>query len=132
MKKGERKIITDKSISIAEFMGCTIYGDKRNIVTPKGSKYKFPKPIENRATYGNDLRYHTSWDWLMPVVEKIESIENELGYLYSVTIMNKNQCEITNENEYICGGGFENLETTKIEAVYEAVVGFIKLYNEKG
>ncbi len=26
--------------------------------------------------YG-ELKYHTSWDWLMPVVEKIESLETK-------------------------------------------------------
>jgi len=25
----------------------------------------------------SDLKYHSSWDWLMPVIEKIESMTNE-------------------------------------------------------
>ena len=48
---------------IAEFMGMT-YGDPNdNSVMTQGSEVI---PIES-------MEYHTSWDWLMPVVEKIET-----------------------------------------------------------
>ncbi len=56
--------------------------------------------------------YDTSWDWLMPVVEKIEG----LGYFYSDS--DGERIQVTN----IQG-------KSKIEATYKAVVEFIKWYN---
>jgi hypothetical protein len=53
---------------IAEFMGL---GD--------GDKY-FSPTLEDAESVGlgmhvypDEMRYHTSWDWLMPVVDKIEN-----------------------------------------------------------
>jgi hypothetical protein len=53
---------------IAEFMGMT-YGDPNDNsvmiqMTPQGNEVV---PIES-------MKYHCSWDWLMPVVEKIEQV----------------------------------------------------------
>ena len=76
------------------------------------------------------MKYHKSWDWLIPVVEKIES----LGYsteLYYNHIRNYNLFTITNKNLPI--GGIAACRTTsKIEAVYNTVVLFIKWYNKHG
>ena len=74
----------------------------------------------------NSLRYHVSWDWLIPVVEKIE---NDLKDSFTIDIINKNQCEvIRNGDEFICGYGFETVNHLKIEAVYNSIVKFIKWY----
>jgi hypothetical protein len=63
----------------------------------------------------DELKYHSSWDWLMPVVEKI---------WVSVPIDVR---EINNEGLLIFEIGlFSDLRT-----VYEAVVQFIKMYNER-
>ena len=68
-----------------------------------------------------DMKYATSWDWLMPVVEKIES----LGY----------DTELVNRLDE--GGNFfcindsvvpQTYAETKIEATYNAVIGFINDY----
>ena len=69
------------------------------------------------------LPYNTSWDWLIPVVEKIERIG------YPVTINCYDSCYINNENietRYI----MVNHAGTKFKAVYRAVIEFIKWYNE--
>lgn len=71
----------------------------------------------------SNLRYHSSWDWLMPIVEKIES----MGYDFT---MIKNYCRITTNT----GGTFENElgsanQETKIAAAYKLVIEFIKWYN---
>lgn len=70
-----------------------------------------------------DLKFHTDWNWLMEAVEKIES----LGY---DVFINTTVCRITD-----CGQtDFEIEEFTnnsKIEAVYNACVEFIKWYNEQ-
>ena len=72
----------------------------------------------------DELKYHTSWDWLMPVVEKIES----LGY---DVIIRKDSCEIIGENvkgvEY---SSYECFNAGKHITTYQAVVEFINQYNK--
>ena len=51
---------------IAEFMGCTNPFNEIHDAT----LYK----VEQGTFELDELQYHTSWDWLMPVVEKIEQI----------------------------------------------------------
>ena len=92
--------------------------------------------------------YHKSWDWLMPVVEKIESLDlKEYGYQWEGH---------DGETEYNNGSIFVEIEQdmcwiymnlsldplytlnekthrakfdTKLEATYAAVVEFIEYYN---
>jgi hypothetical protein len=56
------------------------------------------------------MGYDTSWDWLIPVVEKIKRAKFILEF----------GCRILPDNE----------GRSKIEATYKAVVEFIKWYNE--
>lgn len=66
------------------------------------------------------LSFDSDWNWLMQVVEKIES----LGVVVEIR---ENVCYIeTTPNDY-----YSELETTKIQAVYKACVEFIKWYNEQ-
>ena len=67
-----------------------------------------------------ELKYHSSWNWLMPVVEKIE----KLGY--RVTIQGLN-CWIDTHKGAIFGTDKKN---SKRNSVYIAVVEFIKWYNQ--
>ena len=68
-----------------------------------------------------ELEFHSDWNWLMEVVEKIES----LGYRIEIV---KHICRIylSNKETIIIS---EN--TPKIEAVYNACVEFIKWYNKQ-
>lgn len=61
-----------------------------------------------------ELKFHYSWDWLMLVVEKIES----LGYK---TVIMKSTCSIYNSQYNV--NPFE--AESKIQAVYAHVVDFI-------
>tara|TARA_B100001059_G_scaffold107813_1_gene107492 strand:- start:402 stop:665 length:264 start_codon:yes stop_codon:yes gene_type:complete len=64
--------------------------------------------------------YHTSWDWLMPVVQKIES----LGYVFTIQggkaefgeMISKPQCFTSKD---------------KISSTYDAVVEFINQLNKE-
>ena len=59
---------------------------------------------------GSDLQYDTSWDWLMPVVQKcFDTQQPEEGQHYFIN---------------------ESLLTMDIEVVYDRVVEFIKTYND--
>ncbi len=83
---------------IAEFMGL----EKEN------GLYLFTTPMDDYKT--DTLYFDTSWDWLMPVAEKI-MWDNDIE---------DSQC--TNIAEALCDA--------KIDRVYDAVVEFIKQYNK--
>lgn len=112
---------------IAEFMGV----EKCIRCDPEDcGRYKFG---ESNYYFPLEMQYHTSWDWLMPVVEKIISIDitpapNWLGY--RVEIVPRGYVKITgfpmppiNKNV--------SLEGSLINAVYSAVVEFITWFNLK-
>lgn len=84
-------------------------------------EYETTNPLFN-ITYC----YHSNWDLLMQVVEKIESLHESNNVLIGtnityVQIHNK----VRNEQET-----FKGVADTKIEAVYNACVTFINWYNE--
>ncbi len=112
---------------IAEFMGF----EKTFIRSEKGMPYDYTLPNgfdlikETETTIEgqwcevlqeqdycmvSDLKFGTSWDWLMPVVEKIDLIDSY---------------QMTRETMKNIG-----LSVPKIELVYEYVVQFIQWYNE--
>jgi hypothetical protein len=107
---------------IAEFMGYKVV-DKPKVVN--GENF-FEYIDENgNYTYCNSLlKYDTSWDWLMPVVEKIESLRDLDGNAYRFSI---DMCNVSIENTdiEILGGDF------KINTTYNAVVEFIKTHKNK-
>ena len=61
-----------------------------------------------------DLRFHNSWDWLMPVVEKIDELEYELP-----------------EDSNLIGDITHGLVSLDIKMTYSAVVEFINWYNKQ-
>lgn len=63
LKSMDKSITIEGNRLIAEFMGVKIQE-----ITPRDVM-----TCNNR----NNFKYHTSWDWLMPVVEKIAKIEDE-------------------------------------------------------
>ena len=90
-------------------------------------------PIEERGLYNgyfiDELKYHEDWNWLMVVVEKIESIEYGI---YQVDILQEG-CKILERCRLLIDNRVGKLEsdTTKIESVYLACVEFIKWYNNQ-
>ena len=70
----------------------------------------------------NELIFHSSWDWLMPVVEKIESI----GYEFTII---ESRCKVSNNTDHSTEDLFY-IETndSKINTTYQAVVKFINNY----
>jgi hypothetical protein len=105
---------------IAEFMGYDLskvldempLNKQGNFCNGNGDLDKDGKPCY--ATYAPSLQYNTSWDWLMPVVDKIEKTAyvNIKGCAVDIsTIVSTNA-------------------PSKIDAVYKAVVEFIKWHNQ--
>lgn len=73
----------------------------------------------------SNLKFHSSWDWLMPVVEKIENLEDyiiEISYKQCIIKSYEKNMEIIT-SRYL---------DSKIEAVWASVVEFIRWYNEQG
>ena len=150
----EQEIIEGNKL-IAEFMGY-------KLITPEMRRnpedwYINGKPScywENHLLRGskkvlcseNSLRYHSSWDWLMPVIDKIHDIDEGLvtDRNYHIEILKRYVRVIYNWNNYIIptidttnqaaySESFEDYRyiffDSKIEAVWFAVVKFIKWYN---
>jgi len=78
---------------------------------------------------GHILKFHKSWDWLMPVVEKIESefCSSNIHY-YSAGMMKQEY--VVEFLGYNIDYDNSQYDKSKIKAVYKAVIKFIKWYNE--
>ena len=100
---------------------------------------------EDRETFLywlDDLEFHTSWDWLMPVVEKIENLklgdidpfndgDIHLDCEPCVEISNK-YCNIfLQATMRVVDNFFDRGGNSKIEATYIAVTEFIIWYNNQ-
>ena len=128
---------TDNEL-IAEFMGnrkvpTELYGNDKcpYFYYPTKDNFVLTSEIVSREDFDiNDyawslynLDYSGSWDWLMPVVEKIET----LGYF----------CMINKWTSVYTGSDGERIQVTtvegksKIKNTYKAVVEFIKWYNQQ-
>ena len=73
-----------------------------------------------------ELEFHTDWNWLMKLVEKIEIQSEELFGAYEDVIINGCGCGIATKDDMISIAA-----TSKIVAVYIACVEYIKWYNEQ-
>jgi hypothetical protein len=67
--------------------------------------------------------FEYDWNWLMQVVEKIESLNFAIKVVVNEALI---FCEDWESLDYIYAR-----EKTKIEAVYNACVEFVKWYNEQ-
>lgn len=100
---------TDNEL-IAEFMGWERYSQ---------NSFKCPNiyPIENSTSYGwttftaDQFQFTDSWDWLMPVVEKV----SEYRMAYPVQAMRVCNLKIVTGKQHL----------------YIAVIEFIKWYNDQ-
>ena len=88
------------NILIAEFMGV------HEIMHDEYSEYDFADNTLD-VVHEDALQYHSSWDWLMPVIQKCRQ-ENRLEYFDRV---------------------YYALEECDINVAYKAVVEFIKNQN---
>lgn len=112
---------------IAEFMGIP----KCDRCIGDCGQYKFGNSIYYRV---DELFYHTSWDWLMPVVEKIGNIHYgwmELENEFQDTAFPFTFGMRDAEGNYMFRFNASQLHTapTLIEATWSAVIDFITWYN---
>jgi hypothetical protein len=74
------------------------------------------------------LKYHNDWNQLMEVVDKIENYNEFTSVLFY-----PNSCTIIKSREFPADDNYFEISIdsfTKIEAVYNACVEFIKWYNK--
>lgn len=132
-----QKEITDGNKLIAKFMGWVF---KKGLFTTQLSNSSgeyYDDEVEETIWWDADgfpkedgLRFHRSWNELMPVVEKIESMGNHFpieknGALVSAPYPKEEEKSgLYCVTEYIEG-------KTKIEATWKAVVEFLKLQGKK-
>lgn len=90
---------------IAEFMG-------EYLPSNTGMMGFCKEDIEDLET----LKYHTSWNWLMPVINKIRSMDSTY--------------EVEEVGKYDWDNEISHYEFD-LELTYESVVEFIKEYNEQ-
>lgn len=117
--------ITNGNKLIAEFMGCKIvsndfiFPDEMKHLYAPSNLYEMEDGIYNFSCDVSEIKYHSSWDWLMPVVEKVSNIVGFKGM---------DEC---NETEwYILKRLFDLRISANITSVWIAVIEFIKWYNE--
>ena len=135
MRTKDKKII-EQNILIAEFMG----GKPVNAVKSNPIAYSFPFEFGHQETWDEggfqgsgksscwdieDLQYHSSWEWLMPVIEKIEELGADFGIKRNKVLIHgfvQNKIEI-----YRWESGTIH---SKIENTFDGVVEFIKWFNK--
>ena len=127
---------------IAEFMGELHKSGFINVFAPKIENLKEnlyvvkSEPGERSLFYLGLAKYHESWDWLMPVVEKIEQMGFETEITCGIETINDDRAyEFYHEAciSDLSGSIVEDgIGKSKIEAVWKTVVQFIKFHNEHG
>lgn len=100
---------------IAEFMGLIF----------NGHHWELPQ-LHGRNKIYEELKYHSSWDWLMAVAEKIE----QTGCIIEIWLSLGKGCRITKVTSKIKSWQTVMESNSTIEAVWLAVIEFIKWYNQ--
>ncbi len=131
----EKKEIIESNKLIAEFMGNPVRQYKED--EPINSEYGEQQYasfdcemaiINNKCFDLYSLQYHSSWDWLMPVVEKINTIAlDDFGEMN--VMMAANECIIGEEYLHPIIEQRRDFKKPMIEMVWLAVIEFIKWYN---
>jgi hypothetical protein len=130
---GASEIIENNKL-IAEFMG---FVEDDKIYTNKSKSNPLP-PFWNQGFSNkcceDDIRFHSSWDWLMPVLEKIESLGcktvasqsdfNDNQYINIMTGISIINQDAQNPSKFM------GQDKIKINAYYKAIVEFIKWINQ--
>jgi hypothetical protein len=109
----------NNNILIAEFMGINHLDDDKYINNLKEMKAEGLYFEQGYMT--SELKFDTDWNWLMPVIRKIEELGNDV-----LITTNYIQISFDEGEQFIV---IDDLNI-KIDSVYNAVVEFIKWYNE--
>lgn len=104
-----KKQIRDGNKLIALFMASFMEHESDRLVVANDIKHKGAL---------NSMRYHSEWDWIMPVVQKIENIA-----------LTSDSDAAFNSREY--QAIMDELREIHLEPLFTKVVAFISWYNKK-
>lgn len=113
--------IANGNVLIAHFMGL----NQGNNWEVRSGMAQWECPI--------DLYYNTSWDWLMPVVEKIDNLEDG-EYMFEICGRHSQISIIVNHNRYdnVTIAEFHTGNSnSKMEAIWLSVVKFLNLHYDE-
>lgn len=129
MESKEELSLLQKNELLAEFLEFQkFFGDGYGL----SYDYKFLDP---RAHYDGSrcmLKFHSSWEWLMCVVEKIETMcymHTKQGASDLSVGIHNTMCWVE-YNGYYSGTLAERTEEDKKKSVFETVVLFVQKFNE--
>lgn len=115
--------IIENNELIAQFMGANshkVYVDQNTLEYELYGVIECIQdgPDEKHFFYPKEMLFYKSWDWLMPVVEKIEN----LGFTFEI---GTGYVDVGRKGDPI----IDDQGLIKIEVVYQVVVNFIKWYS---
>lgn len=127
--------------------------DESNKIIAEFMKYEFDNGVwipTNKVSYSetrhifktNELMFDVSWDWLMPVIDRVEALRPQLKNYYVVewfkVITEEKWCIIRSglrhaDSETVSPFYYEEVTNgkSKIECAHQALVKFILWYNDK-
>ena len=127
------RAVKEKEIELVVASGRDIYSIKN---LTKDLKIIYPVH-EGDSSYVKNLKYHSDWNWLMKVVEKIENIKDSHHGRFGIYI-SSNSCVIQSTNfksdKPIANPSYyydDVILNSKLESTYNAVVRFINFYNKQ-
>lgn len=123
--------IVEGNVLIAIFMGF----EKRFYKNPAYPEPYYDNDETRQYELGeNQFEYHTDWNWLMPVVEKIAKVSAaDFVIHFNVLGLNKQataSCAWLEHSYSPKNKNFKEKSESAIEATWLAVIDFIKYYNE--
>lgn len=118
---------------IAEFMGYDFIAENSHFIVRESD---YLEPYHHK--------FNSSWDWLMPVVEKIETLgyHVQIGIATATAGASNTQCAVISKftdfghydmyNKYFYPPQYGwSSKSTKIESCWNACIEFIKWYNNQ-
>lgn len=113
---------------IAEFMELA-HQSKSNQKDNK-EHWLYESPETGEYTYPEDLEYSESWNWLIPVEEKINESMIKEGKTYGVMYSTGKGLHVMHRGEVI-SSNIKDKNNSLLDAHYKTVTEFIKWYNEQ-
>lgn len=122
------KEILENNKLIAEFIGWTNVLDCKysEFISHKDwvmAQYYSTDKHKKRTTHIKLFKYHESWDWLMPVIGKIE----DLGYPTTISKWAEEQVNCCSIDGVV---DFNSKSDNKLKVTYGAIIEFINWYNK--